>query len=504
MYPVAANFHNLSIQDAPKTRIRIYFIGDSVDCTDDADVVANGTLLVGKAGDTDSNGRIASTGVVFNEMFNPEKNVKLGSCVSSQISMTLMNFDGALNGYAFGRCKVYIDVYDAANSTWLACPMGVYILEQPVKTKQRLISVTGYDQMQKLDASAATWWNGIDWLTTPVSMYDLLTGLATAAGFSVSSNSATAMVNEATTYSFAPVDGGNMTYREILSKIAEASGTIARFDRDGALDMRLFGFARPDGIHAFTVNTDIVGNQCLSVDFAEYGIETYGQLTYKYGTQSTVANSSSTFVPNPKNKYVINGNEFINQDNPGIVLSSLSNILGHLFDIGAVTNPIAYYPAQAKLIMDWSIEAGDQIVIKRKNTSYTVPIFQQTLKWRGGYVVSDLLSDGDPINPNTEALSAGNEQEQQKTITLAGNTTATPVHMKPGQHFYMVIAGKPSGTKSAKELIIAQCDDDGTVSYGLAIGGNGFTCIVDQVNEPYILAVINSTTYDATATIFYF
>ena len=810
MYPVSNDFHTLSIQDAPTTRIRIYFIPDTVDCTDDEDVVANGVLLVGSAGDTDSNGRISQDGVVFNEYFNPEKNVKLGSCVSSQISMTLMNFDGALNGYAFGRCKVYIDVYDADNSTWLACPMGVYILEQPVKTKQRLISVTGYDQMQKLDASAATWWNGIDWLTTPVSMYDLLTGLATAAGFSVSINSATAMVNEATTYSFPPVDGANMTYREILSKIAEASGTIARFDRDGALDMRWFtnaesgtaqvtyngqsisiadgtgktvdsltvqitptqnlnGYGKPwaggagenlfepangadnqiyfavqtDGsvkisgtayttkwtakrvdvnlpfngidvgdtvtiwsdimlnctpyngntslgqksstngnaatftipanatflrfsqgakssevtagevidtvghyfcgkVNSFatwtpysnicplngstglsvyvsptqdqqdattyaedwsgtagtvyagsievvagtlkarpryasyngetlvgpwvssmeeyavgvtpttgaevvdlggpetaypltavpipllsgqnylwasnsgiltavvseiglvTIDTDQIGNQCLSVDFAEYGVETYGRLTYKYGTKSFTGYWHSDSVPNPKNKYVINGNEFINQFNPGLADGYIGRIAYHLFEIGELTDPIAYYPAQAKLIMDWSIEAGDQIVIKRNSTSYVIPIFQQTLKWRGGYVVSDLLSDGDPINPNTAALAAGNEQEQQKTITLPGNYTETPVQMKPGQHFYMVVSGKPSGTNSAKELIIAQCDDDGTVSYGLAIGGNGLTCIVDQAIAPYILTVVNSTTNDATATIFYF
>lgn len=499
MYPVASKFHELAIQRSPKTRCRIYFISDSVDCTDDADVIANGTLLVRENTDTDSGRRISGDyGVEFVEFFNPEKNVKLGSCVSSQVTMTLLNLDGALTGFQFGRCKIFLDVYDSDNHTWLACPMGVYILEQPVRTNKRTITVSGYDQMQKLDASAATWWNGIDWLTTPVSMYDLLTGLATAAGFSVSSGSATAMVNEATTYSFAPVDGGNMTYREILSKIAEASGTIARFDRDGALDMRWFGFARPDGIHAFTVNTDTVGNQCLSVDFAEYGVEAYGHLIYKYGTKS-VEVSQGTSLGIPKNKYIINGNEFINQDNPGVVFNALSNILSHLFGIAGT-----YHPAQAKLIMDWSIEAGDQIVIKRNNTSYTIPIFQQTLKWRGGYVVSDLMSDGDPINPNTEALAAGNEQEQQKTITLPGNTTATPVQMKPGQHFYMVIAGKPSGNKSAKEIIIAQCDDDGTVSYGLAIGGNGFTCIVDQAHSPYILTVVNSTTNDATATIFYF
>ena len=60
MYPVNSTFHTLSVKDAPKTRVRIYFIGDAVDCTDDNAVQTNGTLLVGAVGDTDSNGRIAS------------------------------------------------------------------------------------------------------------------------------------------------------------------------------------------------------------------------------------------------------------------------------------------------------------------------------------------------------------------------------------------------------------------------------------------------------------
>ena len=58
MYNVAANFHTLAIQDAPHTRVRIYFIDSTVDCTDDNDVQTNGTLLVGAVGDTDSNARI--------------------------------------------------------------------------------------------------------------------------------------------------------------------------------------------------------------------------------------------------------------------------------------------------------------------------------------------------------------------------------------------------------------------------------------------------------------
>ena len=55
MYPVNNRLHTLAFEENIKTRIRVYFISDSVDCTDDSDVQTNGTLLVGAVGDTDSN-----------------------------------------------------------------------------------------------------------------------------------------------------------------------------------------------------------------------------------------------------------------------------------------------------------------------------------------------------------------------------------------------------------------------------------------------------------------
>ena len=162
MYPVSANFHTLSVADAPKTRVRIYFIGSGVDCWDDNDVQTNGTLLVGAVGDTDSNGRIGQDGITFTEIYNKDQNLEIGGTVSYQIEMTLLNTDGALDNFAFGRCKVYLDVYNAANSAWLPCPMGVFRIELPVKRKIQLVSCYGYDQMQILNETADTWWNGLN------------------------------------------------------------------------------------------------------------------------------------------------------------------------------------------------------------------------------------------------------------------------------------------------------------------------------------------------------
>lgn len=390
MYPVSANFHTLAIQDAPKTRVRIYFIGDAVDCTDDADVVANGTLLIGEAGDTDSNKRIGQNGITFNEMFNSEKNVQIGDAVSSQIGMTLLNTDGALDNFQYGRCKVYLDVYDTANTAWLSCPMGVYIIELPTKRKVQLVNAVGFDQMTKFDEICDTWWNGLNW-SGGLTLLQIVQSMATQLGVSVSSNTASAIVNSSLSYTESPFDCVQVTYREVLEYVAEATGTVARFDRDGALDLRWFNAAQIGG-NTITINTDTVGNQCLSIDKAEYSVAQIDLLRAKFAKGDIGVTTGSG-----SNEYTIQNNLFLNGATTAAIQSKLADIYTRLNALSA------YYPISGRFIFDWSIEAGDIILVRQLSTNYTVPIFQNTMTWRGGYVVSDLISDGDKTRPVLDA-----------------------------------------------------------------------------------------------------
>lgn len=390
MYPVSANFHTLAIQDAPKTRVRIYFIDDTVDCTDDADVVANGTLLTGEAGDTDSNKRIGQNGITFNEMFNSEKNVQIGDAVSSQIGMTLLNTDGALDNFQYGRCKVYLDVYDTANTAWLSCPMGVYIIELPTKRKVQLVNAVGFDQMTKFDEICDTWWNGLNW-SGGLTLLQIVQSMATQLGVSVSSNTASAIVNSSLSYTESPFDCVQVTYREVLEYVAEATGTVARFDRDGALDLRWFNAAQIGG-NTVTINTDTVGNQCLSIDKAEYSVAQIDLLRAKFAKGDIGVTTGSG-----SNEYTIQNNLFLNGATTAAIQSKLTDIYTRLNALSA------YYPISGRFIFDWSIEAGDIILVRQLSTNYTIPIFQNTMTWRGGYVVSDLISDGDKTRPVLDA-----------------------------------------------------------------------------------------------------
>lgn len=397
MYNVAANFHTLSIQDAPNTRVRIYFIDSGVNCWDDNDVQTNGTLLVGAAGDTDSNGRIGQDGIKFTEYYNPEYNVTIGRAVSSQVEMTLMNTDGRLNNFTYGRCKIYLDVYDSANSAWLPCPMGVYIIEQPTRRKSQIIHAFGYDQMSKLDEICDGWWASLDF-SSGITLRNLIDDIAIVFNGPVTAGTYTTILNSSVTYTEPPFDCVEKTYREVLALIAEATGTVARFDRDGVLDLKWFNPAQISG-NTVQIDTDTVGNQCFAIDIAEYQSHAIDMLKVK-----NADDDSTVSIGSGLNKYTILDNLLLGRSSATITTRA-TPIYNRLNAFGA------YVPIQSKMIWDWSIEAGDIIEIVRDSTTYSVPIFQSVMTWRGGYVVSEVGNTGDQKRP----VSSYDERSSYRT-----------------------------------------------------------------------------------------
>ena len=491
MYNVSANFHTLSIQDAPNTRVRIYFIGDGVDCTDDNDVTTNGTLLCWGVGDTDSNRRIGQDGIKFTEYYNPEYNVTIGRAVSSQVEMTLLNTDGALDNFAYGRCKIYLDVYDSANSTWLSCPMGVYIIDLPTRRKSQLIHAFGYDQMQKLDGICDSWWAALNF-SGGLTLLQIVNSMASQIGVSVSTATASAIVNSSVTYTAAPFDCVETTYREVLELIAEAAGTVARFDRDGALDLKWFKAAQISG-NTVEIDTDTIGNQCLSIDLAEYQVAAIDLLKVKIAEDDV-----GVTVGSGTNQYTILDNLFLD-GSVATITTRATAIYNRLNALGA------YKPIQSKLIWDWSIEAGDIIDITRDSTTYTTPIFQQAMTWRGGYVISELVNSGDNVRPvpnyderstyrmqsemsakvgDNEIISRINQSPEAITIQaskvdLTGYVTFTNLST-PGQ---TTIDGGNlvTGTVTANKLDAADINASKTLTVGAMTDAAAATILNDNI-----------------------
>lgn len=398
MVNVTSRFHELATSDNPITRIRIYTIDDTVDCTDDADVQANGTLMTYEAGDTDSNKRIGQGGVKLNDHFNKNNEYQIGCVSSSQFSATLINDDGGLDNYGYGRFKAYLDVYDPVAEDWEECALGVYVWERPTKRKVQLISATAFDQMQLLEQIADDWFDSIDFGTDEPTLYDILDSMATQLGVTLRSDVQTNMANASNQYSSAPFQAVEKTYREILEWIAEASACNARFDRDGFLVLEPFTQVVIDNAD-YEIDADTLGNNVLAIDIAEYSCAVIDKLVVK-----SAENDFGVIVGDGTNAYYITDNPFLYGATDADIRPlavAINNVIGAF---------AAYFPISATLYADWSIESGDIIKITRDSTTYSVPIFQQTLTWAGGFVRSELFSSGYETRPIESAVNRQNYQ----------------------------------------------------------------------------------------------
>ena len=265
MYPVSNNFH-AAVKNNAKTRVRVYLFGPSVDPTDDNDVQTIGTLLKMLPEDTDSNSRIEESGIVWSDLYNKDKNPQIGDTVSKTVSFSIINTDGAYSGYNFQRCKIYLDV--EYSGSWLACPMGVYIFQTPEKTHSSTINVQAFDLMQELNETADSWFNGLSW-STGITVSDLLNAIATH--FGTTCVIGTEAVNTSMSFTSAPFTSLNYTFRDILAFLAEMTGTIARFDNDGKIEIAFYKAAQIDG-STYTLNVDAMACGVFNIVAGEYSV----------------------------------------------------------------------------------------------------------------------------------------------------------------------------------------------------------------------------------------
>ena len=390
MYNVHANYHTLIKTEGATRRVRLYKIPDSVNCTSDSQVTANGTLLKRTASDTNSNGLLST--VTLEDLFNKETELTIGGSVSCLLTLALIDA-GAASMLTAGRYKAYLDVLDG--STWRNCPLGVFLLEEPEKNGS-FVRVAGFDQMQYFDSPVdRDWWEGIftqgtlKVQRTLNQIYsELVTQVSTEVGVTITPSN-TDMLNKTVTYT-APFDPIEMTYRDILNWISEASGTVARFNRNGVLQLKYFTALDS----AYGIDADTLGNGVFNIVLSEYSVAPIDKL------QVRASNSDyGTILGTGENAYVITDNGFLSGTSDAQVRTRATPIYNRLIAFAA------YTPISTSLIADPSIEAGDVITFTRGGVAYTFPIFQQTLTWRGGFVRGDILSTGSPKRPTLSAVN---------------------------------------------------------------------------------------------------
>lgn len=189
---------------------------------------------------------LMTDGLRLTTEFNSETDLTIGLCPSAEIRFTLLNDTGQLEDFEFGTFRAYLGaritqgtpeqdarIESFPDGIYEFAPLGVFIAHRPDIVRKKTIEVDANDQMILFDEELPS--NVV--ITYPLTLYALANFLCGAAGVSLKTNT---WMNSDIVVSKQPEQFEGTTMREILSWIAEAACSTARFNRDGKLEFAWF------------------------------------------------------------------------------------------------------------------------------------------------------------------------------------------------------------------------------------------------------------------------
>lgn len=239
--------------------------------------------------------------------------------------------------------------------------LGTFLLNTPTKRKVNLISVSALDRMARFDVAADAFWNG---LTYPVTIGQIFTQLCTFVGVP---KATTSFINSTRSFSEAPMVAEGITAREILKWIAEAACSFARMTRDGEVELAWFG-TRP---------VSIPMSQYFGMSPAEYAVAPIDKLQIS-GSETDIG----VIIGEGNNGYQILDNPLLYGETDAEIRTLGVPIYNRLVAYAA------FSPINATAVCDWSIQAGDIIEIVLNGVTYALPVYSQTITWKGNARVS--------------------------------------------------------------------------------------------------------------------
>lgn len=361
---------------------------------------------------TFSNEDVAITdGVTYTEMFTSEDDICIGSCPSASIEFSLLNDEGQLANFTFGQFKAWLGARidsgtttgktktfteGGVSRTYEFAPLGVFTAERPDVIKKAKVAVTANDRMVLFDKTmpSATDLS----VTYPTTTGSLLSAMCTYLGVTLATQTFT---NSDLAIASEPSQFKNATMREVLSWIAEAACAIARFNRDG--------------------NIEIVWYSTVQKTFSESGYSEFTPAWFQTeaitGTHIRNGNSNATLdLGTATNVYVIQDNPFLRQNDTN-TRSRATPTAEEAINTKLQTAP-QYHPYNASLFADWTLQSGDVVTVTSDSDTYTAPIHNMSLKWFGAPKV-EISAAG---NPKREVQDEEARKEYEAENTAYNNS----------------------------------------------------------------------------------
>lgn len=407
----ATRFHEIVAAGGYKSRIMIYNIDlaqNPIDVSNRSEVEEYADLLKYKNTDTTSNRRIAQDGIRIDNYYNKDEQYTIGNANMCSIQFSLINDDGFFSSYDWEQTIiVYWDVYDTANQDWLGVPLGVYWWERPTRTNALVVRAKAIDGMSILDQIDYTWPNFGSGLTLAQIYTHIVSNIAGIIPYSHPDEWANMVL---ATYHRAPFNVTNMTRREVLAKLAEIAGANAFVSRSGVVMLKAFTNATwkltPQSISQYyEIDGDAIPTPLIKIETGEYTVPIIDKFIAQVGQSGEEYTSGS----GSNAMYSIN-NGFLD-----VATISAQGMVDGMYGVVSgqhtASDMVAYTPISIKAYADPSVEAGDIIRVVRNNTTYLMPVFQQTLKWNGACWTVEMQNSG------TEKRTIPSEAQRQSYVT---------------------------------------------------------------------------------------
>ena len=288
-------------------------------------------------------------GVTFQQEVITGNDFVYGVVASASITFSIDNTNGKAETYIDQAFDWYCEMSGEADFAY----KGTYTVTDITKNGKKA-TLTAYDCIKKLDASADAW---VSTLSYPITLANMLSSMGNKLGLSITALTNTYRGNYTVYNNFMT---SNITYRQILGYIAQIANVNFMADTSGQKDIIYKRYTE--------TATTIDNSKYVKLTISDYTTEPID----KVQIQSTF-DDIGYVVGTGDNVYVITENPlFFTNEKQSTITTIASSLLAEL-------KTITYTPMKFSTLKDFNINCGDIITVNGK----TCYIMKKSIKSSG-------------------------------------------------------------------------------------------------------------------------
>ncbi len=321
--------------------------------------------------------------------------IEIGSVVAAEIELKLNNSDGRFNSVQFEGAEMYVrigtkkwDAHRWENAEMHFIPFGYFTVDEAPR-KLEMISLTALDRMVRFDKPV-----DMSLLSFPMTAADLLSRICDICNVTLGVD-ASALPNHDYVIQTAPTTE-NLTYRQLLSWIAELTGTCGFIDWDGHLILKWYS----------ETDTTIDLKNRFNSDLEESNVEIAGV--------QIVTEDETYLAGDDGYAFNIEGNELIQHDYREVA-QTLYDVLGGFTytPFSATVKPMPHlYPLDIVTFLDKTGGAHPAII-----TDYTFSLNTSTfLEGKGETSTKRGYASANPLTKRESVIIKSLQKKQNETL----------------------------------------------------------------------------------------